>query len=202
MCNGHNHPLNCQCGWGGGARLARNHFILNDSDILAMHLERLDMLKINFEEFRSFTNPNARCPVCGASVYFYQSAFGGRVFFDQLGPPWPKHACTDNGTIPFLNNSKSNHLPSWFDHGWRPFRLDQIKNVGLAFKISGTTLDLEDPFQIKRWYADNTEDLSMYDLLYIRRVNKGVVEISYFNPKSHEAKTVKCYQKYSEAKRS
>src|SRR5260221_9367601 len=44
----------------------------------------------------SFTIPNASCPVCGASVFFYQSPHNGRVFFDELGPPWPKHPCTDN----------------------------------------------------------------------------------------------------------
>jgi hypothetical protein len=38
--------------------------------------------------------PNADCPVCGRPVFFYQNAFGSRVFFDELGPPWPKHPCT------------------------------------------------------------------------------------------------------------
>lgn len=44
----------------------------------------------------TFVNPNAECPVCGAHVFFYQNAVGSRVFFDELGPPWPKHPCTDN----------------------------------------------------------------------------------------------------------
>ncbi|MEQ1514892.1 MAG: hypothetical protein ABL931_00215 [Usitatibacteraceae bacterium] len=43
----------------------------------------------------SFTTPNATCPVCGARVFFYQNDFGSRVYFDDLGPPWPKHPCTD-----------------------------------------------------------------------------------------------------------
>lgn len=42
-----------------------------------------------------FINPNAECPVCGDRVFFYQNRFGSRVFFDELGPPWPKHPCTD-----------------------------------------------------------------------------------------------------------
>jgi hypothetical protein len=42
-----------------------------------------------------FVNPNAYCPVCGAPVFFYQNENGSRVFFDELGPPWPKHPCTD-----------------------------------------------------------------------------------------------------------
>ena len=43
-----------------------------------------------------FIKPNAKCPVCGEEVYFYQNIFGSRVYFDELGPPWPKHPCTDN----------------------------------------------------------------------------------------------------------
>lgn len=39
--------------------------------------------------------PNAQCPVCGASVYFWSNAAGSRVYFDEMGPPWPKHPCTD-----------------------------------------------------------------------------------------------------------
>jgi len=38
--------------------------------------------------------PNAECPVCQQPVFFYQNAHGSRVFFDELGPPWPKHPCT------------------------------------------------------------------------------------------------------------
>lgn len=37
-----------------------------------------------------------RCPVCGASVFFYANRHGSRVYFDELGHPWTKHPCTDN----------------------------------------------------------------------------------------------------------
>lgn len=43
----------------------------------------------------SWLDPNATCPVCGASVFFYSNGYGSRVYFDALGPPWPKHWCTD-----------------------------------------------------------------------------------------------------------
>ncbi|WP_249306494.1 hypothetical protein [Rhodobacter capsulatus] len=43
-----------------------------------------------------YLDPNASCPVCGARVYFYQSRHGGRVLFDDVGWPWPKHGCTDD----------------------------------------------------------------------------------------------------------
>jgi hypothetical protein len=48
-----------------------------------------------FRSIFSYINPNAYCPVCGEPVYYYQSPHGGRVFFDDLGWPWPKHSCTD-----------------------------------------------------------------------------------------------------------
>lgn len=44
---------------------------------------------------KCFVNPNAQCPVCGGSVFYYQNEYGSRVYFDQLGPPWPKHPCID-----------------------------------------------------------------------------------------------------------
>lgn len=49
-----------------------------------------------FRGIASYVNPNATCPVCGKSVFYYRSPNGGRVFFDDLGWPWPKHPCTDS----------------------------------------------------------------------------------------------------------
>lgn len=48
----------------------------------------------------SGVDPNARCPACGALVFFYWNEFGSRVYFDALGPPWPKHPCTDHESRP------------------------------------------------------------------------------------------------------
>jgi hypothetical protein len=45
-----------------------------------------------------FIAPNAKCPVCGEPVFYYQNEFGSRVYFDEIGWPWPKHPCTDNST--------------------------------------------------------------------------------------------------------
>lgn len=45
---------------------------------------------------RCFVSPNAVCPVCGQSVFYYSNSFGSRVFFDELGKPWSKHPCTDS----------------------------------------------------------------------------------------------------------
>lgn len=78
-CNGNNHGPNCQCGWGG-----------------VFYGLGLVTEKSLWQRKESYTNPNARCPSCRASVYFYQSPYGGKVFFDAMGPPWPKHPCTDS----------------------------------------------------------------------------------------------------------
>lgn len=43
----------------------------------------------------AYVVPNARCPVCGESVFFYANEHGSRVYFDELGDPWPKHPCMD-----------------------------------------------------------------------------------------------------------
>ena len=82
-CNGNNHGPSCQCGWGG-----------------VFHGLGLTTEKSLWQRKESYTNPNAKCPRCRASVYFYQSPYGGKVFFDAMGPPWPKHPCSDSLNSP------------------------------------------------------------------------------------------------------
>jgi hypothetical protein len=43
-----------------------------------------------------FVVPNAICRYCGASVFYYENEHGSKVFFDELGWPWPKHSCPGN----------------------------------------------------------------------------------------------------------
>jgi hypothetical protein len=90
-CNAHNHPSNCQCGWGGdtGGGYSYGH------GAAASLADGFDWSRSRAATLDSYVNPNARCPVCGADVFFYRSPYDGRVFFDSLGPPWPKHPCTD-----------------------------------------------------------------------------------------------------------
>ena len=79
-CNAHGHSPLCECGWGG----------INSDPWRPK-------LNVDWSKAISHTTPNARCPVCSARVFFYRSPDGGAVFFDELGPPWPKHPCTSNG---------------------------------------------------------------------------------------------------------
>lgn len=82
-CNAWNHPANCNCDFRGG------HGNLSVPSAKPTNQKP-------FTSLQSYVNPNAHCPVCGDPVYFYQSPTGGRIFFDDLGWPWPKHGCTDN----------------------------------------------------------------------------------------------------------
>jgi hypothetical protein len=124
-CNAWNHPSNCHCGWGGvwyGQNAISNHS--------AQELKTLSYYSEFWRggrrgNYETYTIPNAACPVCGKPVFFYQSSYGGRVFFDDLGPPWPKHPCTDNSQnfIPkaYLPNVGQNPAPlKWQEDGWEP----------------------------------------------------------------------------------
>ena len=83
---GHNHYSSCTCGWcsggGGGGR----------SISVAVAPEPLPAAGTRSTwECDGFCRPT-RCPLCGAQVYFVRHN-GGSVWFDDLGPPWPKHGC-------------------------------------------------------------------------------------------------------------
>lgn len=43
--------------------------------------------------YDDFCRPTT-CPICGAEVFFIRHN-GGSVWVDELGWPWPKHACFD-----------------------------------------------------------------------------------------------------------
>lgn len=137
MCNAWNHPLNCTCGWGGDGQSGRSTF---SNVVPAAQGWWPRALTSTYD---SFVNPNASCPVCGAAVFFYQSSSGGRVFFDELGPPWPKHPCTDNSSrpgrlpsIPCVTTEASSY--SWQQTGWKPFYMKSIIGIDKDFlKITG-----------------------------------------------------------------
>lgn len=66
------------------------------SDAIAYYEEQLRAARVHRIPTARFVNPNAECPVCGQAVYFFQNEHGSRVYFDDLGPPWPKHPCTSS----------------------------------------------------------------------------------------------------------
>lgn len=62
----------------------------------ALLTDELKSNKVTTSITSFYVIPNAECPVCGDYVFFYQNEHGSKVDFDELGPPWPRHPCTDN----------------------------------------------------------------------------------------------------------
>lgn len=112
---GHNHYPDCLCGWCVNLRGR-----LREPKPLYTSAAQPQ----KFTTYTSFTNPNAFCPECGECVFFYQSPHGGRVFFDELGPPWTKHPCTDNSDKPVrwraTTGDRADRVITWEREGWEP----------------------------------------------------------------------------------
>lgn len=123
MCNAWNHPLGCTCGFGGEGHRGVRSSGTYQTPFSSFHLETSNSISID-----PYVNPNARCPVCGQHVFFYESPHGGKVFFDELGPPWPKHPCTDRPgayhffeSFPILRKKRSpKTVFHWQRTGWAP----------------------------------------------------------------------------------
>lgn len=92
LCNAKNHRWNCTCGFGGargGASAKRAN--LNAPDLFVLP-------KVP----RRYTKPNQRCSFCDTPVFFRHLANGGKVYFDEPGFPWTKHACLDQASTSYL----------------------------------------------------------------------------------------------------
>jgi hypothetical protein len=147
MCNAYNHPTGCTCGWGGPGHRGRRESAPGGSQTFVA------------PSFQSYVNPHARCPECGLPVFFYQSENGGRVFFDELGPPWPKHPCTDRlqqvATLRIewftsAEATKSRTGYPWERDGWVPFVVMQVMQLPPNFRYC----------ELKGLYAN--EQLTLY----------------------------------------
>lgn len=122
MCNAHNHPPGCNCGWGGGWYGNGNFPDTSSWQFNKDRPRKKEFLGLQGGTTTSlsggYVNSNSKCPVCGASVYYYESAKGGRVFFDSLGPPWPKHPCTSNNRQNIDTSAKKSYIP-WHHDNWK-----------------------------------------------------------------------------------
>jgi hypothetical protein len=82
LSNAWNHEPDCTCGWGGEGHRGRSPGGYAISPIGCFRWQHRD---------EDFCRPTT-CPRCRASVFFVRHN-GGSVWFDELGHPWPKHAC-------------------------------------------------------------------------------------------------------------
>jgi hypothetical protein len=189
MCNAWNHPPNCTCGWGGDGHLGKR----TDGNQNINNLRLID--KWSFE---SYTIPNARCPVCKAFVFFYKSPHGGRVFFDELGPPWPKHPCTDNtkhqystplpsiDINPFWNTRNWSPLeffkiPDWEKDGWHPIDVQKDTNGSeYAFQLVRISSFRRPVLRIMIYGSFSTE-IKDAEFVFVRRSLNNTLSISMFD---------------------
>lgn len=167
MCNAWNHPIDCTCGWGGEGHLGKR----TDGDSITNQIR----LFTNWNP-QSYTIPNAKCPVCGVPVFFYKSENGGSVFFDELGPPWPKHPCTDNTnyyTPSEYNFSQSNPQREWEKNNWIPVIAENsVKNSSSTIVITRINKSSDNNIEVLVNDSD-AEKLTMKDTLIFFKRNSS-----------------------------
>lgn len=177
---GYNHYPDCACGWcvnTGRSRLkridVRQDFVYRDALLL------LKQYNAN-SAAGCYVNPNARCPVCNTPVFFYANAAGSRVYFDDLGPPWPKHPCTDNGPQRVAPAEAVNSGPTR-----RP--VGQVKELLVAAQRAG----LSKP---SKSGGKQDDDWSLAVVHAVRRLgNENQIEAEFLDTKSGGMFGFACY---------
>ena len=155
MCNAANHSYGCPCGFGGDTGGGGGRRWGSVADFTANYVPRsFGWARDSGGTVESYVNPNARCPVCQCPVYFYRSPYDGRVFFDELGWPWPKHHCTDNRRDPERATRASlidrdAPVAAWRREGWSPMlslRVSHgVERSGIRGDCDGRFIDLALP---------------------------------------------------------
>lgn len=202
MCNAYNHSFDCPCGFGGdtggGGPRAVTRARLYAEEVLERPLSA-GWTKDRRGTVESYLNPNAHCPVCGKPVYFYRSPFDGRVFFDDVGWPWPKHGCTDNGGQPrrLMRDSPEARaprlVPQWRLEGWHPLLSARAYASADGQRLTG---DFDDRFFEVRVARTEKIDINgpvlmrvarpyLFEITFLHSTPRGVQErrTFAFNPK-------------------
>lgn len=180
MCNARNHSPDCTCGWGGLGHKGVRGKDAFDRMRSASGWDQVPL--IDSRSYESHTIPNAKCPVCGEEVFYYWNEYGSSVFFDELGPPWPKHPCTDNthrfNPKPIDNVSGIQRKIRWVSEGWILMIERAVKVVGNDLKISGVLQTTKSPVYLivenyRKYCTDNIADvLGQNSSAFFRKINQ------------------------------
>jgi len=126
-----------------------------------------------YQKLESYIDPNARCPVCGDQVFYYQSPHGGRVFFNDVGWPWEKHPCTDNpksqtGEIKRIYFSRSSNREFKTRDGKRLdlYEIDSMEENGTSILVKFDRIGERRSFQVTTTIFElaKTWDVTIQDL--------------------------------------
>lgn len=207
MCNAWNHPPSCTCGWGGVGHLGRRGLGSCSSHSTGSAYWWVPPITQTYE---SYVNPNACCPECGSSVFFYQSPNGGKVFFDELGPPWPKHPCTDITSIPkevvnraLGSKAQESGKYGWQENGWMPFFIKLVSRIDKYYlQITGMLGEDEITLYIKsvvNCYGQ-VDFISCESIGHVRNIDNIMHEISLVAP-SGDTTTIRAFNLLSEARK-
>lgn len=147
MCNAANHSFGCDCGFGGDTG-GGQHWGSVSNFVENYAPPSFGWARDHGGTVESYVNPNAHCPVCFAPVYFYRSPYNGRVFFDDIGWPWPKHGCTDNRKEPQRTTRASTVARLKQDAAWRRDDWDPLLSPRISHGVerSGIRGDCETGF--------------------------------------------------------
>jgi hypothetical protein len=205
---GYNHYPNCACGWcvysdrdGPGVR---GEFKRRDAEALLL---RNAVSSIS----GCYLNPNARCPKCDAPVFFYANRFGSRVYFDDLGPPWPKHPCMDKpryrsgpveipaaiakrprGSMTELLDAARTAGHNVEDNPWRMMQVEEVTAGASGTKIRLTGLQFDDEVLVIS-IADG-KGIETGDVLSV-----GDGKVSYFDMTAFEPRVIVAPEATSQA---
>ncbi|NJO33216.1 MAG: hypothetical protein HC869_08765 [Rhodospirillales bacterium] len=121
-------------------------------------------------------------------MFFYQSPNGGRVFFDELGPPWQKHPCTDSRSIPkaiapavFPERANSDRSYRWQRDGWKPFFVLSVSRVDKSIlrtngSLEGKPLAVFYYNDINRF--DGSPHITNVSIVYLKKEDEDRYELS------------------------
>ncbi len=188
---GYNHYSWCSCGW----CVNKNRGYVKDR--VYKYEDKgnsSDFSKV--ETYESFTIPNVRCKCCGKEIYFYQSPYGGKVFFNELGHPWEKHCCEkkccakEKETIPYDEleiRTITKNKPSWEKDGWFPaiFMKAEKFNSSLIKIILKSMVDYKEyTFFIKIQKNILLKKQEML-LMNFKKIDESLYKISFFINKKY-----------------
>ncbi|TYB91846.1 hypothetical protein FXF53_29315 [Micromonospora sp. WP24] len=140
-------------------------------------------------------------------MFFYSNEHGSRVFFDEVGPPWPKHPCTDNSSYrersltpvgrsaptrhSFVKAKSLKHLDGIVNRrltsvglsAWSPYSLLKLEIEDSETRLTLRRLHTLQP--ATSWTATSEVPLVADDVVFIK-----AQQMSYFDISRGEAVTV------------
>jgi len=120
-----------------------------------------------------------KCPGCGGSVFFFHCDCGSRVFFDELGQPWPIHDCETSWTRKLVRKKDaSGKITVRLNNNVvviRPPELFDVDGEFVSKSLGRARKNIQDPIQ--RIDPPENSDATI-EVVGILREKRAVVDVS------------------------